>query len=166
MACYLKSKTLVDISNQLKMSGKNIVLTHGAFDLFHVGQMEFLKQSKKLGDYLMVGIDSDERIQKYKGSNRPIIPLEQRVEILLENKSIDFVFAINENRMDNNFFLKLYHQFNPSVLTCGVNFAYQKNFQERQKLFKECNFTQITHKYDYQSTTKIIKEIKKKYSIN
>lgn len=164
MACYLKTSTLIDVSNQLRTNSKDVVLTHGSFDLYHVGHNEFLKQSKKLGDYLIVGIDSDERVQRCKGNNRPIVPLEQRIELLLENKSVDFIFNISDSlEMSNEYFLRLYSKFNPSYLTCGVNFAYQKDFLERQRMIKECKFTQIKHKYDHQSTTKIIETITKRY---
>lgn len=168
MACYLSAKTLIDVSNQLRVNDKKVVLTHGSFDLFHVGQMEFLKRSKKLGDYLIVGVDADQRIKRYKGQNRPIIPLEQRIELLLENNSIDFIFTMNDSiDMSNNYFLRLYKKFNPSFLTCGVNFAYQKDFAERKRIFRDCKFTQITHQYDKsQSTTKIIEEITRRYSVN
>ncbi len=168
MACYLKTKTLIDVANQLKSNNKNVVLTHGAFDLLHVGQMEFLKQSRKLGDYLIVGIDSDERITSYKGINRPIIPLKQRIEVLLENKSIDFIFSIDDSLdMSNKYFIKLYNEFNPSLITCGRDFGFQKDFEERQKVVKNCQFAQITHRFDkLQSTTKIIDEITKRYLVN
>ncbi len=168
MACYLKTSTLIDVANQLKNHGKNIVLTHGSFDLLHIGHMEFLKQSKRFGDYLIVGIDSDERIRSYKGRNRPIIPLEQRIEVLLENKSIDFVFAINDSLdMNNRYFIDLYNMFYPSYVTCGRNFGFEIDFKERQKHIKDCVFKKITHKYDkLQSTTRIIEEVTKRYSLN
>src|SRR3989344_2211072 len=159
MATFLTKKTVIDVSNQLKLNNRKVVLTHGSFDLFHVGHSEFLKQSKVLGEYLIVGIDSDRRVQKYKNTNRPIIPFEQRMEILLEVKSIDFVFELDTLDMTNEYFIKMYNKFNPSVLTCGRNFAFQKDLKERQKMLKECNFYEITHKFDHlQSTTNIIKQ--------
>ena len=64
MGCFLSLDTIEDVSNQLRLNDKSVVFTHGAFDLFHIGHAEFLKRSKKLGDYLIVGVDCDERIQE------------------------------------------------------------------------------------------------------
>ena len=65
MGCILTQDIITQISNQLKENRKDVVLTHGVFDLFHIGQAEFLKKSKKQGDYLIVGIESDERVSAY-----------------------------------------------------------------------------------------------------
>ena len=62
MACLLNRSTIRKVSNQLQEHGNDVVLTHGAFDLFHVGYAAFLKKSKKAGDYLIVALESDERI--------------------------------------------------------------------------------------------------------
>ena len=136
--------------------------------LFHIGHMELLKESKRLGDYLIVGLDSDERIKKYKSSKRPIIPLEQRIEVLLENKSVDFVFAIDDSlEFSNRYFLNLYKNINPSFVTYGRKFGFKDEMNERKKLLKNCKFSRIKHRYDgIQSTTGIVEEITKRYSVN
>ena len=85
MSVLLNKKVLTDVTNQLREQDKSVVLTHGAFDLFHIGHAQLLKEAKKLGDYLVVGLESDERVATYKES-RPIIPLSERAEILLDNR--------------------------------------------------------------------------------
>lgn len=67
-----------------------IVYTSGSWDLFHVGHLNVLKASKKLGDKLIVGISTDELIQEYKGA-APIIPYEARKEIVSSLECVDEV---------------------------------------------------------------------------
>lgn len=161
MATFLTKGIISDISRQIRKSKKRIVLTHGAFDLFHIGHSELLKSSKKLGDYLVVGLDSDKRIKKYKGGDRPIIPLGQRVEILLENNAVDFVFSIDDSMdFSNNYFINLYQKLNVNYVTYGRLFGFQKELAEREKILKEIRFKRISHQFDgLQSTTKIINGI-------
>lgn len=160
MGVLLKKDILVDVSNQIALSKKTTILTHGAFDLFHIGHATMLKKSKKLGDYLIVGVESDERTGIYK-QGRPVIPIEQRVEILLENKNVDFVFIHNDNlNMLNTYYIDLYEHINPSIITFGKYFAFKKEIAQRQKIFKNIKFKQISHEFNkVQSTTKILEEI-------
>lgn len=65
------------------------VYTSGVFDLFHVGHLSVLKKAKEFGDYLIVGVHSDEDVESYKRS--PIIPCEQRCEIIRNIKCVDEV---------------------------------------------------------------------------
>ncbi|HLB51668.1 hypothetical protein A3F07_00550 [candidate division WWE3 bacterium RIFCSPHIGHO2_12_FULL_38_15] len=97
--------------------------SHGTFDLFHAGHSYFLNQSKKEGDILIVGIDSDEKTGKIKGITRPIIPEKQRIEILLNHKAVDFVFLIDKiNYNEEKFYLEMYDRFFPNIMTYGRNF--------------------------------------------
>ena len=59
--------------------GDKIVYTVGAFDMFHVGHIDFLEKAKKMGDYLIVGLHTDQEVNKYKGCNYPILNLHERV---------------------------------------------------------------------------------------
>lgn len=69
---------------------KIIVHTAGTFDLFHIGHLNILRRSKELGDYLIVAVSTDELIESYKGV-KPVIPYEQRVEIVKSIKYVDKV---------------------------------------------------------------------------
>lgn len=68
-----------------------IIYVDGAFDLFHIGHVEFLKQAKELGDYLLVGIHEDETINRIKGGNWPIMNLYERVLGVLSCRYVDEV---------------------------------------------------------------------------
>lgn len=76
----IKNRTLLkDIIRELKSQNLKIVFTNGCFDIIHRGHVEYLNKAKKLGDVLIVGINSDESIKKIKGEKRPIIPLYSRL---------------------------------------------------------------------------------------
>ena len=73
------------------------VWTNGCYDILHVGHVRLFKYAKALGDQLIVGIDSDSRVQKLKGSDRPINNQDHRKEMLLSNKYIDEVIIFNSS---------------------------------------------------------------------
>jgi D-beta-D-heptose 7-phosphate kinase/D-beta-D-heptose 1-phosphate adenosyltransferase len=79
------------------MIHNRIIFVNGTFDILHVGHIKLLNFAKSLGDYLLVGIDSDERVKKLKGNNRPINNQYER-KFLLENlKSVDEVSVFNND---------------------------------------------------------------------
>lgn len=73
-----------------------IVFTNGCFDLLHAGHINLLYKAKKLGDELHVGINSDESIRRIKGLNRPIIPQDQRFEMVAAVRYVDRVYIFDE----------------------------------------------------------------------
>ncbi len=89
-------KKLSGIVEGLKAKGKRIVFTNGCFDLLHVGHVRYLEQAKALGDILIVGINSDRSVQGLKGPLRPILPIEERSEILSGLGCIDYITVFNE----------------------------------------------------------------------
>lgn len=162
MAIFLNKTTLVDVSNQLKNRHHSVALTHGAFDLFHVGHAALVKESKKFCDFLIVGVDSDKRVKKYKGAHRPVIPFDQRVDVLLQNKNIDFVYALDDSlSLADNYFCQMYELISPNVITFGKYFGFEDRMKKRQELLGAISFVQISHEFDeVQSATKIIEKIK------
>src|SRR5262245_56837292 len=74
-----------------KELGLRIVLTSGTWDLFHVGHAEYLEKSKGLGDILIVGVDSDEKVKARKGPHRPVVPEAERVRILSHLRHVDVI---------------------------------------------------------------------------
>ncbi|HEY4475243.1 MAG TPA: adenylyltransferase/cytidyltransferase family protein [Candidatus Paceibacterota bacterium] len=81
----------------LRGLGLKIVLTSGTFDLFHVGHSRYLEAARALGDFLIVGVDSDEKVKKRKGPNRPIVPEDERLEIICHTRYPDAVFLKGAN---------------------------------------------------------------------
>ncbi len=76
--------------------GKKIILANGCFDLFHVGHVRYLEGAKKLGGFLLVGINSDTQVRKLKGKDRPYIPENERAEIVSAFKFVDAVTIFDE----------------------------------------------------------------------
>ncbi|OGC10161.1 hypothetical protein A3J90_04140 [candidate division WOR-1 bacterium RIFOXYC2_FULL_37_10] len=94
-------KELKEITQRLKEENSKIVFTNGCFDLLHLGHVRYLKEAKKLGDILIVGLNSDSSVRKLKGYPRPYLPEHERAEIIASLESVDFVVIFNETRPDN-----------------------------------------------------------------
>ena len=89
-------KALTKIIAQEKSGEKTIVTTNGCFDLIHVGHLRYLQAAKKLGDLLVVGINSDSSVRKLKGEKRPLIPENERAEMLAGLNCVDYVVIFPE----------------------------------------------------------------------
>lgn len=74
---------------------KNIVLVGGCFDILHPGHIEFLKKTKKKGNFLVVFLESDENVKRLKGENRPVYNQEERAKNLSLLKSVDVVVTLS-----------------------------------------------------------------------
>ena len=92
-----------------------IVWTNGCFDLLHPGHIELFKIGKSLGDKLIVGLDSDERVRELKGDTRPINTFADRKEILDAIKYIDVVLEFNSDKELES----LIELYNPDILIDG-----------------------------------------------
>lgn len=72
--------------------GLKIVLTQGTYDMVHIGHGRYLEEAKKRGDLLIVGVDSDKKVKSRKGPDRPVVPQDERLEMLTHLRSVDAVF--------------------------------------------------------------------------
>ena len=100
--------------DKLRARGQKIVFTNGCFDILHLGHVQYLKQARALGDFLFVGINSDESVRNIKGPNRPVQNEKDRALILLSLKSVDAVCLFSEPTP-----LELIKQVKPSFLVKG-----------------------------------------------
>jgi len=82
--------------NQFKAESKRVVFTNGCFDLLHIGHIRYLREAKKLGDILIIGLNSDASVRSIK-PHRPIIPEFQRAEVLSALEMVDYVVIFNED---------------------------------------------------------------------
>jgi D-beta-D-heptose 7-phosphate kinase/D-beta-D-heptose 1-phosphate adenosyltransferase len=69
-----------------------IVLTSGSFDLIHLGHVKYLARAKESGGILVVGVDSDAKIRRRKGDDRPMVPQEERLEMLAYQRPVDLIY--------------------------------------------------------------------------
>ena len=79
-----------------KRNGRRVVFTNGCFDLLHPGHIETLEKARALGDALIVGINSDRSVREMKGAKRPIMPEQERAEILAALGCVDAVVIFDE----------------------------------------------------------------------
>lgn len=80
----------------LKKRGKKIVFTNGCFDLLHIGHVRYLKAARAEGDILVVGLNSDRSMRRIKGAQRPVVPEDERAEVLASLACVDFVTIFDE----------------------------------------------------------------------
>jgi len=80
----------------LRADGKCVVFTNGCFDVLHAGHVSYLAWARTQGDALIVGLNSDESVRSIKGAMRPIVPFEQRGEVLLGLRSVDAIVGFGE----------------------------------------------------------------------
>lgn len=104
---FLSTEKISQFSNgKTRKSTDKVVYVGGAFDVLHVGHVEFLKRAKEQGDYVIVGLHTDEIVKKYKGNKYPIMNLQERVLNVLSCKYVDDVifgapYAINADLIDH-----------------------------------------------------------------
>ncbi len=79
-----------------KAHGARIVFTNGCFDLLHPGHTRYLAEARKLGDILIIAINSDQSVRELKGEGRPIFPQEERAEILAALEAVDYVTVFDD----------------------------------------------------------------------
>ncbi len=82
---------LKDIIAHCKGLGMRVVLTQGSFDMLHIGHARYFEEAKRHGDILVIGVDSDEKIRSRKGPERPIVPQEERLEMVAHMRPVDIV---------------------------------------------------------------------------
>ena len=102
---------------QAKSMGKKVVFTNGCFDILHGGHIEFLRQAKKMGDMLVVAINSDESVRKLKGNGRPIKNQMERASILAALKYVDCITIFPEETP-----FQLISELQPDVLVKGSDY--------------------------------------------
>jgi rfaE bifunctional protein nucleotidyltransferase chain/domain len=76
---------------RLRRSGKRIVFTNGCFDLIHPGHVRYLRAAKRLGDVLVVALNSDSSVRRLKGPGRPLVPQRSRCEVVAALEMVDYV---------------------------------------------------------------------------
>ncbi len=84
-------RQLAEVINALRTIGAKIVLTQGTFDFIHIGHFLYLEKAKQHGDVLIVGVDSDKKVRRRKGPDRPIVSEKERVQMLTHVRHVDIV---------------------------------------------------------------------------
>lgn len=79
-----------------RQEGKKIVFTNGCFDILHVGHVRYLQEARKLGDLLVLGLNSDSSVRTLKGEKRPLVPQDERADVLAALEAINYVTIFDE----------------------------------------------------------------------
>ena len=140
-----------DIITQQKNEGKRVVFTNGCFDIIHAGHVRYLTEAKKLGDILVIGLNSDSSVSTIK-PGRPIIPEQQRAEVLSALSMVDYITLFNEDTP-----YELIKEIKPDILVKGADWD-TKNIVGSD-IVKEVRTIPFVEGI---STTEIIKKIQSK----
>lgn len=119
MAEILSTGKIADLGKKLRAQGKRIVLVGGCFDILHPGHVIFLEKAKKAGDMLVVFLESDKKVRKLKGMNRPMQIQLDRAQVLSALRSVDYVVLLPYLKNDAGYD-KLVGKIKPDVIAATV----------------------------------------------
>lgn len=114
---------------------RTIVATIGSWDMLHIGHLRYLIRAKGFGDILIVGVDSDRAVRKYKGPLRPIIPQAERMEMLSYQHCTDYVTLVDDIDDGGNWQYGLINRIQVNVFV-AVEDSYPE--EQRQEISKRC----------------------------
>jgi len=143
--------TALDFS---KKNGEKIVMTNGCFDILHAGHVAYLEQARRLGDRLVVAINSDESVRQLKGTSRPINKLDDRMTIIAALECVDWVIPFTEETPE-----RIYHKFLPQVLVKGGDYQ-PEGVVGGEAVIQAGGKVAILDFVDGRSTTTMIERIK------
>ena len=140
-----------------RQRGRTIVFTNGCFDLLHVGHVKYLQKARRLGDLLVLGLNSDDSIRRLKGPHRPLIGQEERAHILAALKCIDYVVIFDEDTP-----LALIRALRPDILVKGGDYT-PEEVVGREVVESYGGRVELIRFVDGKSTTNIINKILEAY---
>jgi len=120
-AKILRHDQLDEVVSRLKGAGRKIVFTNGCFEVLHVGHTRYLKQAKDHGDVLIVGLNTDDSVRLNKGPTRPIVPEDERAEILAALQYVDYIAFFSEETP-----YELIKRILPDILVKGGDWTVDK----------------------------------------
>ena len=147
--------TLTNQVKQWKMAGKKVVFTNGCFDIIHRGHIEVLARTADLGDKLIIGLNSDQSIQKIKGEDRPVIDEQSRAILLAALSFVDAIVLFSEDTP-----LELISALLPNVLAKGGDYEIE-TIVGHEIVQKNGGKVKLVPFLDGFSSTTIIDKIKK-----
>jgi D-glycero-beta-D-manno-heptose 1-phosphate adenylyltransferase len=106
------------LAERLRAEGKRIVLANGCFDVLHVGHIRYLRDARRLGDVLFLGLNDDAAVTRLKGRGRPVMPADERVEILQSLRDVDHVVVFADDTADT-----LVARLRPHVHAKGTDYT-------------------------------------------
>lgn len=150
----LNRDQIQSIVNRYKLTEKKIVFTNGCFDILHAGHVRYLNESKRQGDILIVGLNSDKSVKRLKGENRPINPQEARATVLAALQCVDYVTIFDEDTPK-----QLIETIRPDVLVKGADYK-KENVVGADFVESYGGRVHLAELLDGFSTTNVIEQLK------
>ena len=150
----MTEETLKEEIRKARLRGEKIVMTNGCFDILHAGHVSYLANARKLGDRLIVAVNSDASVKQLKGQSRPINPLMQRMIVLGALDSVDWVVPFEEETPQ-----RLIASILPDVLVKGGDYK-PEDIAGGKEVIEAGGVVKVLNFEDGCSTTNIIDKIK------
>ncbi len=110
-------KAITSLLDDLRKKGRRIVFTNGVFDILHYGHINYLTKAREMGDILIVGLNRDSSVKKFKSKNRPLQNEMDRARILTALRAVDYVVMFSEETP-----ARLIEMIKPDVLVKGADY--------------------------------------------
>ncbi len=142
---------------KLREAGMKVVFTNGAFDILHLGHLTYMTFAREQGDCLIVGLNSDASVRRYKGDKRPIVPQEERATMLASLRCVDYVVLFDQDEPKD-----LIAHILPDILIKGEDWAHYVSGRD----VVEANGGKVilAKMVEGRSTTNVIKKIVEAYA--
>jgi rfaE bifunctional protein nucleotidyltransferase chain/domain len=147
-------KQLQDKVSHLQDQDKRVAFTNGCFDLLHVGHVRYLRQAKKLADFLVVAVNSDSSVKEFKGEDRPIINEDERMELLAALEMIDFVTVFSQLTC-----IELLKTIEPDIYVKGGDYT-SETLPEWDTVKSFGGSIELVKEVKARSTSELVKEIR------
>lgn len=122
----LSLESLQPVIAEFQRNGKTVIFANGCFDLLHVGHVRYLEAASRLGDVLVVGLNSDRSVRLLKGPPRPLMPENERAEMLAAFACVDYVVVFEETTVE-----KILLSLKPDVHCKGTDYT-EETVPERE----------------------------------
>jgi len=119
MGIFYQKQQLVAVRQEWRAAGKTVVFTNGCYDLLHPGHVRLLEQARNLGDLLVLALNTDASVRRYKGPKRPVMPERERVEVACALAAVNAVVLFDEDTPR-----ELIAELLPDVLVKGADWAH------------------------------------------
>ena len=155
---YEELKKILDAHRVL---GHRIVCTIGSWDMLHIGHLRYLIKAKEQGDILVVGVDSDRGIKLYKNKLRPIIPQEERMEMLKYQECVDYVTLVDDIDSLGKWQYRLVETIKPAVFVT-TDYSYTEDQINELKKHAQ-DLIVLPRQAENTSSTEIVERTVKKH---
>lgn len=155
---YNKIKSLPEATTQVKAwqnAGLKVVFTNGCFDLLHLGHVDYLEKARSMGDKLVLGLNSDNSVSRFKGPERPLQDQQSRARVLAALQFVDLVVLFDEDTPFN-----LISQLLPNILVKGSDYL-AENIVGADVVKKNGGEVKTIDFVPGYSTTRIVEKIKR-----